>query len=394
MVSARKGSDRAIARQESALDRLRPYLEAWRLVRVGNREFLDAILAAEHRGPAEGPRSALAAWPGAHYWIGPRGRRVVLVRRLEPDPSPRWWLHLLLFLTTILCALGAGAALAGAWYPWSGPGVVGALGGAVEFFRGLGQGDWRFVLDGWRFALPFLAILLVHEMGHYLAARRYAIRATPPYFLPVPPNLSPIGGLGAFISLRSVVLDRRQLLDIGAAGPLAGGLVAVGVLAWGYLTSGRVAVSELEATSFVVFAGQPIALGESLLTWGLREWLVPGAGAVHLSLPGFAGWVGAFITGLNLLPLSQLDGGHVLYGMIGRRQAVVGVLAVIGLLVLAQFAWIWYLWVGAAFLLGGGRWSHPSVVIAAQPIPRRRQWIGWLCIAVFVATFVPIPFPS
>ena len=394
MVSADKASTRATGRQESALETLRPFLSAWRLVRLGNREFLDGVLAPEHRGPASGPGAALAAWPGAHYWVGPRGRRVVVVRRLEPDPAPRWWLHVLLFGTTVLCALGAGAALAGAWYPSSGPGVLGALGGAGEFFRGLGEGDWRYVLAGWRFAVPFLGILLVHEMGHYLAARRYAIRATPPFFLPVPPNLSPIGGLGAFISLRSVVLDRRQLLDIGAAGPLAGFVVALGVLVWGYLTSQRVDIPRLDGLSFVVFAGQPIHLGESLLSWGLREWLVPGAGAVHLSLPAFAGWVGGFITGLNLLPLSQLDGGHVLYGLIGKRQAVVGLLAALGLLVLAQFAWIWYLWVGAAFLLGGGRWSHPSVVVAAQRVPRSRQWIGWLCIAVFAATFVPFPFPS
>jgi len=379
-------------RQEPPLDSIRPFLGAWRTVRLGGREFVEGLVAEPHRGPAAGLRQALARWPGAHYWVGAGGRRLILVRAIAPDPRPRWWLHLLLLALTVLCALGAGAALAGAWYPWTGPGVLGALTGAGMFFVGLSQGDWRYVAEGWQFAVPILAILLVHEMGHYLAARRYAIRVTPPYFLPMPPTLSPIGSLGAFISLRSAVLDRRQLLDVGAAGPLAGLVVVLGVLVWGYLTSQRVDLAGLDGTSFVIFAGQPIHLGDSLLTHALREWLVPGTGAVHLSLPAFAGWVGAFVTTLNLLPLSQLDGGHVLYGLLGRRQAAVSLVAVAGLLYLAQYSWNWYLWVAMAFLIGGGRWSHRSVLVAGPGVPRSRQVIGWLCVLVLVGTFVPVPF--
>lgn len=392
MVSARKGSPRSMTRQESPLTALRPFLAAWRTTRLGSREFVDALVAVPHQGRPAGLVAALGEWPGAWYWLGPPGRRLILVRPVAPDPAPRWGLHLLLLAITVLCTLGAGAALAGAWYPWSGPGVLGALSGAGQFFLGLAEGDWRYVVEGWQFALPLLAILLVHEMGHYLAARRYAMQVSPPFFLPIPPTLSPVGSLGAYISLRSPVLDRRQLLDVGAAGPVAGFVVALAVLVWGYLTSQRVELAGLEGTSFVTFAGQPIHLGESLLTGALRSWLAPGTGALHLSLPAFAGWVGAFITALNLLPLSVLDGGHILYGLLGRRQAAVGLVAVAGLLVLAQYSWNWYLWVALAFLVGGGRWSHPSVVVPGHPVPASRRWIGWLCVLILAGTFVPVPF--
>lgn len=381
-----------MSRQEEPLAGVTPYLAAWRTLRLGNREFVDGLIAAAHQGPDGALAVALEAWPGAHYWVGAPGRRLVLVRPLAPDRPPRWWLHGLLLALTILCALGAGAALAGAWFPWSGRGLLGALQGAGQFVAGLVQGDWRYLLVGWSFALPLLAILLVHEMGHFLAARRYALQASPPYFLPIPPNLSPIGSLGAYIALRSAVLDRRQLLDVGAAGPLAGFVVALAVLAWGYLTSERVETRAVEDAAYVLFAGQPIVLGQSLLTGAMQDWLVPGPGAVHLSLPGFAGWVGAFLTGLNLLPLSQLDGGHVLYGLLGRRQALVGIAAVIGLLYLAQFTWMWYLWVVAALLIGRGRWAHPSVLSPGQPVPATRRLVGLACVLVFVITFVPMPF--
>src|SRR5690606_27272064 len=121
--------------------------------------------------------------------------------------------------------------------------------------------------------------------------------ATPPYFIPVPPTISPIGSFGAFIKARSPVIDRQQLADVGAAGPLAGFVVAVVVMIWGYLGSERVPAGSGLTGSFVMISGQVITLGDSLLTYGLREWLLPGGTAVHLSLPAFAGWVGLFLTG-------------------------------------------------------------------------------------------------
>jgi membrane-associated protease RseP (regulator of RpoE activity) len=313
----------------------------------------------------------------------------VLVRPLGSDRPERWLVHALLFALTVVFALGAGLALIGEPLP-----SAGALGGVVPFMDALVNGGWRTLSAGWPFALPLLGILLVHELGHYVAAHRYAINASPPYFLPVPPTLSPIGSLGAFLQLRSPVLDRRQLLDVGAAGPLAGFVVTLLVLAWGYAVSERMEPGLEPVRTFVILAGGPVPLGDSLLTILFREAFHPGVASLQLSLPAFAGWVGAFVTGLNLLPLSQLDGGHVVYALFGRRQAMAGLLTLIVLLVLAQFSWSWYVWVAFALLVGGGGWTHPSVLDPTRAVAAGRRRIGWLAIAVFALTFVPIPFAS
>ena len=113
---------------------------------------------------------------------------------------------------------------------------------------------------------------------------------------------------------------------------------------------------------------------------------------MHLSLPAFAGWVGAFITGLNLLPLSQLDGGHVLYGLLGKNQRLITGAVVIALLVLALRSPNWFVWVALTFVIGGGRWTHPTVMVPARPVPPSRHWVGFACVVVFVLTFVPYPF--
>jgi hypothetical protein len=376
------------------VDALTATFEAWRTHALGGREYVEALVAPEHRGPSPDLARALAAWPGRHYWADHARTHLVLIRPLGAARRERWLLHGALLALTVVCALGAGAVLAGGWTPAEPPGLTGVVVGGVRFFEQLGGSGWRNLVGGWSFALPLLGILLVHELGHYFAARRYAIDASPPYFLPVPPNLSPIGSLGAYIRLRSPVLDRRQLLDVGAAGPLAGFALTLLVLAWGFATSEAVEPGLAGARSFVTLAGQPVGLGDSLLIAGYRHLFLPGAESVHLSLPAFAGWVGAFVTGLNLLPLSQLDGGHVLYGLLGRRQAAVGLATLVALLALAQLSWNWYVWVAVALFVGGGGWAHPSVLAPARPVPPGRRWIGWVAVAVFVVTFVPVPFGS
>jgi membrane-associated protease RseP (regulator of RpoE activity) len=378
---------------------------AWRIVQAGTREIIDAIVAPEHRAPSPQLAEALKEWKGAHYWPSRDHGHLILIRETTTPPRERWLLHLVLISITVLCTLGAGAMLAGAWFPPRVPSpisqnllgrivfeIAGMIQAGAQFFLSMYHGEWRDVLAGWAFAVPLLGILLIHELGHYFAARRYAIDTSPPFFLPIPPTVSPIGSLGAFIRLRSPVLDRRQLLDVGAAGPLAGFVIALGVMIWGYLTSEQVPFGLDTSATYVLYAGQTIALGDSLLTQAFRDFFFPNAESVHLSLPAFAGWVGMFITGLNLLPLSQLDGGHVLYGLLGRKQAFMGLLTVAGLLVLAQYHWTWYVWVALALLLGGGRVSHPSVMAPTRPVPRSRHVIAWICIVIFVLTFVPVPF--
>lgn len=369
------------------------FFRIWRDVTLeGDRRVLEGVLHPEHVGPAPGLAAFLAGWKGAWYWGDDARSRLVLIHGTAPARPERWLWHGALLVLTIICTLGAGAIVAGQLYPPSRPGLFGALEGAWDFGRFLWGGGWDILGYGWTFGVPLLLILLIHELGHYFTARRYAIDVSPPYFLPVPPNLSPIGGLGAFIRLRSPVYDRRQLLDVGAAGPLAGFVVAFGVLLWGLPLSERIPIALAGDPSVIALAGHRIVLGESLLTHFLREWLVPGQGPVALSPEAFAGWVGMFVTGLNLLPLSQLDGGHVLYGLYGDRQRWIAFATVIGLLVLAPRAPVWYLWVVLSFVIGRGGWSHPDVVVPGRPVTRTGRWIGIISILVFLATFVPIPF--
>lgn len=360
---------------------------------AGDREVFDGILAADHLPPSSELQAFLTDWQGAWYWGDDSQTRLVLIRGSAPARPERWLWHGALLVLFIICTLAAGAVLVGNLIPPPHDTFGQAIAGVWQFAVFIARDGWRTLHLGWAFAIPLLAILLVHELGHYFTARRYAIDASPPYFLPVPPNLSPIGGMGAFLRLRSPIYDRRQLLDVGAAGPLAGFVVALGVLIWGYLASHRI-TAPLDGPQLVLFAGHPVLLGDSLLTHWLHEWLLPGAGPIVLAPEAFAGWVGMFITGLNLLPLSQLDGGHVLFGLLGRRQRIISYLVVAGLLLLAQRAPMWYLWVGLTFAIGGGSWNHPDVIALNRPVLRAGRWTGIACVVVFVLTFVPIPFIS
>ncbi len=359
---------------------------------AGSRRVLEGDLRPEHRGPSPELGQFLAGWPGAWYWGDDRHHRLVLVTGTAPARPERWLWHGLLLLLTVVTTLAAGAILVHAWSPSVGRGVGGTAASIIEFGEFVVAGGWRQLLPGWAFAGPLLGILLVHELGHYLTARRYAIDVSPPYFLPVPPQLSPIGNLGAFIRIRTPVYDRRQLLDVGAAGPLAGFVVALAVLWWGYTTSTRLPGEMAHASSLVALIGRPVAIGDSLLTRALRDWVLPGRGPVVLSPQAFAGWVGMFITSLNLLPLSQLDGGHVLFGLVGRRQAQLSLLVVAALLWLGRHAPVWWLWVALTFVIGRGSWAHPAVVVPGRPVLRAGRLVGLGCLVVFVLTFVPVPF--
>jgi hypothetical protein len=369
------------------------FFSSWRTVSLtGSREVWDGVVVAAHQTPSPELAAFLREWPGAWYWASDDHTRLILIQGTAPARPERWLWHGALLVLFVICTLAAGEIVAGHLRPPIYSGLGGAVTGGLEFGEYLIAGGWRALPSGWAFALPLLGILLVHELGHYFVARRYAIDVSPPYFIPVPPNLSPIGGLGAFIRLRSAVYDRRQLLDVGAAGPLLGFLVALVVLFWGYQLSHRVGAPIAGAPSFVLFAGRPILLGESLISHFMREWLVQGQGPVRLAPEAFAGWVGMFITGVNLLPLSQLDGGHVLYGLVGKHQRTVAIVVALGLVVLGTRAPMWYLWAGLTLAIGGGRWGHAAVVIPSRPVNLRGRWVGAACVVVFVLTFVPIPF--
>ena len=366
---------------------LTPFFQYWRSTLTRDREIVDAVVAPAHRGPSEALRSALKDWPGVHYWVAGDGAGRLMLVRLIGKPQPeRWWLHALLFLATFGTVWMAGAMLAGV--P---PGIP-----AIRFSELASAGravlDWLTGLrPGLEFALGLMAILLAHETGHYLTAKHYGINASPPYFLPAPPLWNFVGTFGAFIRLRSPVADRQQLLDVGAAGPWAGFVVAIIMLIVGLLASQPVPALEASAPQLVMIGGTPLYLGDSLVMAAARRLFTDGS-VVLLHPLALAGWLGMLVTMLNLLPLGQLDGGHVLYALIGRRQAWVGRAAWFALLVLGFWFWGWWIWALFTVILGRGSLAHPTVLDQHRHIPANRQPFGWASALLFVVTFTPVPF--
>ncbi len=210
-------------------------------------------------------------------------------------PPLRWQTPLVLFVITVLSVFFAGGAR------WD-----------LIVDDPLADGVWATVGLGAQFAIPLMAILLAHEFGHYIAARIHGIPASLPYFLPLP-YVSPFGTMGAVILVSEHVRKRDALLDFGAAGPLAGLVVAIPMMIVGLNLS---TVQPLPASGWV-------QEGQSILYWGLKYAVfgaIPEGQDVHLHPVAFAAWVGFFVTFFNLLPFSQLDGGHVAYALLGERQ--------------------------------------------------------------------------
>jgi len=271
----------------------------------------------------------------------------------------RLWLNALLLLATILTTTLAGALMSGGE-----------------------KLDLRWFLSGLHFSVPLLFILGVHECGHYVASRIHKIRATLPYFIPAP---TLIGTFGAFIRIKEPIVDRRALMDIGAAGPLAGFIAAIPIMIWGILTS------KFIATKGIIEGG--MKLGESLMLkaavlaiWGK----IPQGHELYLSSPAFAAWLGFFVTSLNLLPVGQLDGGHISCALWGARAYRISRLMFL-LLIPLGFFWLgWLFW--ALILLFALGLRHPPLVDAAAPLGAKRAIIGYVCIAVFILTFTPVPF--
>ena len=299
--------------------------------------------------------------------IGTDGVPVGVVRPPPPPPS-RVWLHVLLFLTTL-----ASTTLVGGVSFTSAADVTGVTNLPALLTHP------AVLRSGLQFSLPLMAILLAHELAHYWACRNHRLDATLPFFIPAPLG---IGTLGAFIRIRSPLLSKRELFDVGASGPLAGFLVAVPCLLVGIQHSSIVA--ELPNRGYMLF-------GEPLLFRYLSTWIHPSLadGADLLLHPtGMAAWFGLFLTAVNLLPFGQLDGGHVLYALIGRwhRRIVWPALTV---LVLLGLKWPgWWLWAVIALVM---RVRHPWIPGEDEPLDARRRCLAWICIVVFVLCFTPQP---
>ncbi len=321
---------------------------------------------------------------------GPLGWEVFL---FEPAARrERWWLHLLLLLATVFSTVVAGSLLTGhapIWFQ------------VLHVFHGWWVPipvavDVRAMVAGLPFGLALVGILALHEAGHYFAARHHRMSVTPPYFIPFPPYVSVIGTLGAFIRLRSPVLSRSTLLDVGVSGPLLSFVASLPLLWWGLAHSRVIAVAQsLPSTYLVRFATERIWLGGSLAMSGLTRLALDYPGPSHvveLHPIAFAGWLGLFVTALNLLPISQLDGGHLLYALLGARQRPLAWAFFLALIPLG-FLWAgWWVWAVLVFAVGRGRIQHPPLYGAEQGPNGARVVIGLAAVAAFVLCFVPIPF--
>jgi membrane-associated protease RseP (regulator of RpoE activity) len=290
---------------------------------------------------------------------------------------PRLQIHALLFGATVLTTLYVGAGMVEArppddlWWP------------LFNFWK------------GWPFSLSLLSILLAHELGHYFTSRRHGVPASLPYFVPLPiPDFlgNVLGTMGAVIVMKGRVTNRRVMLDIGSAGPLIGLVVAIPVLLIGLSLSQVQSLPVDQAYSME---------GNSLLYLLLKyaifgRWLPGGGEDVFIHPVAFAGWAGLLVTSFNLIPTGQLDGGHVLYSLLGERARlltwpIILILAGLGLIVWPG----WFLWAGLVFLFGQ---RHPGPLDRITQLDTKRKILAVAVLAVFVLTFTPMPltfvFPS
>jgi Zn-dependent protease len=276
----------------------------------------------------------------------------------RPRPA-RAWINLVLFVVTVLTTVYAGS---------------------------LSEGGG--LLSGVPFAFTLLAILGTHEFGHYFVARYHRAAVTLPYFIPMPAfqGMLSLGTMGAVIQLRSPIRNRKQLFDIGVAGPLAGLVVAIPLLLYG------LSMSPVEPppvrTPYLQEGNSLLYLGLKYLVHGR---ILPGDGLdVSMNAITYAAWIGLFVTCLNLLPLGQLDGGHIAYALFGRRAWWLARVAALGLLVLGFTGWMgWFLWVILPFVFG---LQHPPPLNDHTSLDRRRKALGVLMILIFILVFTPVPF--
>jgi membrane-associated protease RseP (regulator of RpoE activity) len=289
-----------------------------------------------------------------------KGETLVHVQRRPPARFAGRHVNLILLILTILTTVFFGGAWNWADYAGTPFLSVDSIGYGAIFFT-----------------IPLLTILGSHEMGHYLVAKRYQVHASLPFFLP---SVPPLGTFGAFISMRDPIPNRRALLDIGVSGPLVGFAIAIPVTLAGLaLSTGAPAVA-------------PGAVGEAIqpsLLFTLLSQFFPLPDTYTLHPLAFAGWVGLFVTAINLLPAGQLDGGHVARALLGRRQFYVSWAAILILFGLSVVYPGWFIFGFLIFMLGV---RHPPPLNDLSRLDPVRKLVGVGAIVILLMTFVPQPF--
>lgn len=271
-------------------------------------------------------------------------------------------INAILFFLTLFTTLMAGSMMEGGSF-WANP---------LDLLKGI------------PFSLTLMLILGTHEFGHFYYSQKHKVDATLPYFIPAPTF---IGTFGAFIKMKSPVRRRDALLQIGASGPIAGFIIALPALIIGLHMSEVVEMTP-------EFGG--IILGDSILMKLVTAAVHPNLADsqdIMLHPVAFAGWIGLLVTMLNLLPIGQLDGGHVAYAMLGHKHDLFAKIAFAGLIPLSIFSLNWLVW-ALLILIVMRTTSHPPVEDLHLPLSRNNRLIGYLCFLIFILCFVPAPIQA
>ena len=241
-----------------------------------------------------------------------------------------------------------------------------------------------YLVGGPLYSLSIISILLAHEMGHYFMSRKYGIPATLPYFLPFP--FSPFGTFGAIIRMKGVFINKKVLFDIGVAGPLAGFVISVPFIIFGI---------KLSTIQSVTGNTSYLQLGDPLIFRIVQLLLIgdiPKGSDLVLHPFGYAGWVGLFVTALNLLPVGQLDGGHIIYAVFGEKSKWVFGATIAALGIFSIFYNPGWLTLVIILLFFGMR--HPQPFDTETELDDKRKIIAFIILIIFLLSFTPTPFPS
>lgn len=321
----------------------------------------------------------------------------ILIVPEAPQPKPaRRWINLLLFVLTVLSVIVSG----------------GLFNSTTALPADFWQAALQVIHNGWPFAVSLIAILGIHELGHYFAGRAHGVKVTLPFFIPLP--FTQLGTMGAFISMQSTPKNKRDLMDIGAAGPLAGFIVSLIVL-WIGLSGSTLSVIpstipqgqalQMEGNSIVyllmkylhfgLLLPQASGLSGSALWLHWLRYFFTGSPSplgsldVTISPVAWAGWVGLLVTSLNLIPAGQLDGGHIFHLLFGQKNARKVLPVILVVLVLLGFGWSgWWLW-AALVLLFGRSYAEPLDQITE--LDGKRRFLGIVMLIIFIITFSPVP---
>jgi membrane-associated protease RseP (regulator of RpoE activity) len=290
------------------------------------------------------------------------------------------WLNALLFGLTLLSTFFVGLGMSLSYVH---PGAQ-----SLDVLPGPGARAFlepRVLLLGLLYSAVLMAILLGHELAHFLTCRRYGIAATLPFFIPAP-NL--IGTFGAVIKIKSPIRQKHQLFDVGVSGPLTGFLLALPALAVGLAFS---KIAPVPAGDGNLSLGEPLLL-KLLTALFFRHRFPPGADVV-LHPVAFAGWVGLLVTALNLFPIGQLDGGHITYSLVGRKAGLISLAVLAAFVVMGVLCFAgWFLWggIGLLFILMR-RLKHPPILDEDVPLSLGRRIMGVVIVLVFMLSFIPDP---